>query len=250
MLLEFILPAITFALSAVSIPGPMQAYLLNVTLRAGLRRGLLVVFSPLLTDAPIIILTVFVLGTLPDAVVQLMRLFGGLLLLWIAYTAYKQYVSGATFMGAAQDAEAPAVLSVRRVLLTAMMMNFLSPGPYIFWATINGPLFLDALEISVWYGVAFLLAFYIPFIGGMAIIAVVINRLGRIGPGVTRTLIAVTMVLLIFFGVTLITTALGLDQVQVLNISLTLSLSFIAAGLMAGWLVLRGRRESAPHPRT
>ncbi|MEL6526128.1 MAG: LysE family transporter, partial [Chloroflexota bacterium] len=92
-----ILPSISLGLSATSIPGPLQAYLLNITLNYGWRRGLLVILSPLITDGPIIFVTVFVLQQIPEWAIQSIRAAGGLLLLWIAWGAWQQLQSGAEF---------------------------------------------------------------------------------------------------------------------------------------------------------
>lgn len=77
MFSTIILPAISLGLSATSIPGPLQAYLLNITLNYGWRRGLLIILSPLLTDGPIIFLTVFVLQQIPEWAIQVIRVGGG-----------------------------------------------------------------------------------------------------------------------------------------------------------------------------
>ena len=94
MFSSFFLPAASLGLSAVSVPGPLQAYLLSATLRAGWQRSIYAVFAPLIIDPPLILLIVFVLGQLPAGVIQVIRLLGGLVLLWIAWGAWGQYRIG------------------------------------------------------------------------------------------------------------------------------------------------------------
>ena len=94
MISQFILPAFSFGLSAAVIPGPLIAYVVNTTLTQGWRRALLVVLAPLITDAPIIVLMTFLLGQMPDEILKLIQLGGGILLLAIAWGARKQYQSG------------------------------------------------------------------------------------------------------------------------------------------------------------
>ena len=207
MFAEFILPAISFALSAISIPGPLQAFLLNVTLRGGWRLGLLVILAPLIVDGPIILLTTFLLGQLPPEAIQLIQLAGGLLLLWIARAAWLQLRSGANLQ-AADGAESD--LTARGVLLTAAGLNALSPGPWLFWATINGPLLLRALDQSPLHAVAFMGAFYGTFLGGLALLVFVFHRMGQISATFTRRLLWVTILLLLFFGTRLILEGAGL----------------------------------------
>ena len=208
MLSQFILPGISLGLSAVAVPGPLQAFLINITLRYGWRRGLLVVLSPLLTDVPIIAVVVFLLGQLPDTAIQLIRIMGGLLLLWIARGANLQYRAGANF-AAKDDKTSLDNGNPGRILITGMMMNFVSPGPYLFWGTVNGPLLLEALEQSLLHAGAFLLAFYGTFLGGMALLVLVFDRVGKINPQITRTLLLVTTLLLIWFSTVLLTEALS-----------------------------------------
>ena len=94
MISRFILPAFSFGLSAAVIPGPLIAYVVNTTLTQGWRRALLVVLAPLITDAPIIVLMTFLLGQMPDEILKLIQLGGGILLLAIAWGARNQYQSG------------------------------------------------------------------------------------------------------------------------------------------------------------
>jgi len=241
MLNEFILPGMGLALTAISIPGPLQAYLINVTLRYGWRRGVLVAVSPLLTDIPIIALVVFVLGQLPDTALDVIRIVGGLLLLWIAWAAFQQWRSGANF-SAGEDERAASGSQPGRVLATAMLLNALSPGPWLFWATVNGPLLIAALEIDLLHAAGFLLAFYGTFVGGLFLLVSIFNRLGQMNAVITRWLLLATVGLLIFFGTALIAEALNLT-------TLHRQLAMVAAvggGIALAYYDLR--RRGAPTP--
>lgn len=158
MLQEFIAPAMSFGLGAATIPGPLIAYLVNVAASQGWRMALLVVLAPLLTDAPIIVLMTFVLGQLPAEALKLIQLGGGCLLLFIARGALLQFRVGQV-LGQAADGGSAAAYGRRRVLLTGVGMNLLSPGPWLFWATVNGPLLLKSMDYSAAHTLAFLLAF-------------------------------------------------------------------------------------------
>jgi len=198
-----ILPAISLGLSATSVPGPLQAYLLNVTLNHGWRRGLLVILSPLITDGPIIFVTVFVLQQVPAWAIQLIRVGGGVLLLWIAWGAWQQLRSGAEFTTSEQD-KLKGQVSPQRILGTALAMNTFSPGPYLFWSTVTGPLLIEALNISIWAGIGMMVGFYGTFLGGMAVLVLVFSRLGKIDATVTRYILVITIGLLVWFATQLI----------------------------------------------
>lgn len=238
MLTDFILPAISLALSATLIPGPLQAYLLNITLRYGWRRGFLVTLAPILVDAPIIVLVVFILGQLPEGVIQLIRLAGGALLLYIAWGAYQQMRAGASFNQPGVNATDDN--NPWQIIGTAMLMNALSPGPWLFWATVNGPLLLSAIEQSPLHALAFLAAFYGTFVGSLNILVLIFSRLGNLSPGITRMILGFTVVLLLYFGTALIAEALSLA-------ALHQQISLIAAvlGLLwLGWHIWRSRTPS------
>lgn len=233
MFSSIVLPAISLGLSATSIPGPLQAYLLNITLNYGWRRGLLVILSPLITDGPIIFITVFVLQQVPDWAIQLIRFGGGILLLWIAWGAWQQLKSGAQFTSNDTTVK-KGTISPAKVLGTAAAMNVFSPGPYLFWSTVTGPLLLEALDISLWAGLAMLLGFYGTFLGGMAILVILFNRLGTIGTDVTRYILVITIGLLTWFATQLIV-ADGLNLVWLYQIISVVILAIVVGYLGQSW---------------
>jgi threonine/homoserine/homoserine lactone efflux protein len=221
MFQQFVLPAISFGLSAVSIPGPLQTYLLSVTLRYGWRQGLAVVVSPLVSDGPIILLMVFLLGALPAWVVQMIQFVGGLVLFWIAWAVWQQIQAGANF-APDDDALTPPEKEKEKesanhadmapplytTLGKAVAINAFSPGPWLFWGTVTGPLLLQALNQSPLHGAAMLAGFYGTFLGGMILLALVFHAVGRINPRVTQAILRVALVLLIYFGASFIVQAL------------------------------------------
>ncbi len=211
MLNATILPAIAFGVGAAVIPGPLLAFLISTILTRGARVALLVVLAPLLTDAPIILLMTFVLGQLPPTVLQLIQLAGGCLLLSIAWGAARRLDADSLLRLAPEAAESQ---SGYRVLLTAIAMNCLSPGPWLFWATVNGPLLLAALGESLWLALAFLLAFYGVFLGGLCLWIALFHQLRRVDARYLRALLFATTLLLLWFGVGLMVEALDASHLQ------------------------------------
>jgi len=212
MLQQFILPAMSFALSATTVPGPLTAYIVNTTLTQGWRKALLVVFAPLITDAPIIILMTFILGQMPPEVLNIIRMGGGILLLYIAYGAWQQYQSDIMLDTVNKPSEDAELQSWQRVMMTGVMMNYLSPGPYLFWATVNGPLLISALEISVGHAIVFLIAFYGTFLVGLCGWVFLFHYIGQADERYLRIIILLTIGLLIWFGTSLIMSAIGFDS--------------------------------------
>ncbi|MCY4018131.1 MAG: LysE family transporter [Chloroflexi bacterium] len=209
MISQFILPAFSFGLSAAVIPGPLIAYLVNTTLTQGWRAALLVVLAPLITDAPIILVMTFLLGQMPAEILKLIQIGGGGLLLAIAWGARDQYQSG-TAMNLAANSASRQAPSRRRVLMTGIAMNFLSPGPYLFWGSVNGPLLVRAIDVSAWHALAFLLVFYATFLCGLCAWVLLFHHVGRVRVASLRLVILATILLLLWFGIGLITDALAL----------------------------------------
>jgi threonine/homoserine/homoserine lactone efflux protein len=95
-------------------------------------------------------------------------------------------------------------------LAQGAVMGWVSPGPYIFWATINGPLLIQGLNESAVMGVAFLLAFYGTFIGILSVYVLVFDRLRRIDERVTRGIFLLTLVVMVLFGLRLMGQGIGI----------------------------------------
>ena len=191
--------AAQFGLSAGTSFGPLHTLLINVTLAQGWRYGLIIVFLPLLTDIPIILLMLFVLSALPPAAIPLLNIVGGIAVYIIAYTTFRGLQNPAPVTTAEESKTV-----TRDTLLKGMTVNFLNPGPYIYWGTITGPLFLEAMRQSVLTGASFLLAFYGSFLGLMAVFVFVFNRLRNVDPRLTHALSYISLVILIFLGTNLI----------------------------------------------
>ena len=226
MILETLIPALSFGLSAAVIPGPLIAYIVNTTLTNGWRKGLLVVLAPLISDVPIIILMTFILGQLPSEVLKVIQMGGGVLLLSIAWGAWKQNRSQSDMRMAEEPADVPR-LSGRRVFITGVMMNFLSPGPYLFRASVTGPLLLAALDISLGHALVFLGAFYGVFLSGLSGWVLLFHHARRVDVVILRYIVLATVLLLLWFGIDFITAALGLSEYHPLLLALIIAVTLI-----------------------
>lgn len=197
----FITQGVSLGFAAGAMPGPFTGYLVSLTLAYGWRRSLIVVLSPLLTDGPIILAVVLLLRQMPEGFIQAVQVAGGLYLLWIAWGAWQRFRAGSALAGGGPP---PA-----RTLAQGLIMNWLSPGPYLFWTTVNGPLLVRALSESAWHGLAFLAAFYGTFLGFLALYVVVFDRLRRLDDRVTRGLLLLTIGVMAAFGLALIRQGVG-----------------------------------------
>lgn len=207
-LIAFASQGISLGFSAGTLPGPMQAYLINTTLAQGWRKSIIIIFSPLIVDIPFILFAVFALREFPDWFLSGLRVGGGLLLYWIAWGAWQRWRVGGG-IDAGDGNTAPAQTSRRAILTRGLLINFISPGPYLFWSTINGPLLVDALNQSFGHALAFLLGFYGTFLAMMTIVIGLFTLLRRVDARVTRWVLLATILLLVVIGTQLILQGVG-----------------------------------------
>lgn len=191
-MLTYLLQGLTLGGAAAVQPGPFQAYLLSQTLRNGWVRTLPAVFAPLISDGPIIALVLLILTQTPDWFLILLRVVGGLFLLYLAWGAYKGMGETAVLDHAADSGQ--------QSLFKAALMNALSPNPYIFWATIAGPILIEGWRHSAMSGVSFLLGFYGVLIGGFAGFVALFALTKQLDARLNQLLNGVSAVALLLFG--------------------------------------------------
>jgi threonine/homoserine/homoserine lactone efflux protein len=200
-LISLMLQGLALGLSAAASPGPLQSYLITQTLAGGWRRGAPVAFAPLVSDGPIIVTLLFLLDRLPDTYLRLISLAGGLFVLYLAWGLLRQWLQ--TLQTVPEQLPNPpekANPAGIRALGQGVMMNLLSPGPYTFWALVNGPILLSAWRQSPAHAGSFLLGFYAALVGGMLVIAGFFHQARRFGPKFVRALTLISIIVLVLFG--------------------------------------------------
>ena len=190
----YLLQGITLGLSAAATPGPLQAYLIGHSLRHGWQRTLLPTMAPLISDGPIIALMLFLLTSLPDGFLRIIRIVGGGFVIFLAWRSFQAWRNFRT-----QDVNTESVQ--QKSLLQAVAMNFLSPGPYLFWSQLAGPVLIRGWSEKPGFGVSFILGFYATLIGCTILIVVLFSAARQFGPKVNRALIGLSALALFGFGV-------------------------------------------------
>ena len=192
-MIEFV-QGTTLGFSAAASPGPYQAFLLAQTLRNGTLRSLPLALAPLASDGPIIALMLLVLTQAPAALLRGLQLAGGAFLLWVALGLVRSLRRPAA-PGRPIEAEPPL-----RGFLRGVAMNALSPGPWIFWSLVSGPVLVRSWKTAPSRGLAFLLGFYLLLCGGNAALVVLFGTAHRLGPTASRVLTALSALALAGFG--------------------------------------------------
>ena len=152
-MLQYLLFGSGFAFAAAVQPGPLQAFLLSRAAAAGWKPTLPAAFSPLLSDIPIALLVLLVIGRLPAAAQQALRATGGLLLVYFAWSAFRQARS-------VPDTSPSVHRTATSTLLQAALINVLNPNPYLGWTLVLGPALVGAWHEGPFYAVVLVAAFY------------------------------------------------------------------------------------------
>jgi threonine/homoserine/homoserine lactone efflux protein len=174
-------------------PGPFQAFVISQSLQLGWRRALRAALAPLLSDGPIILLVLLLLRQVPQFLQRSLFIAGGLFLLLLAWHAWKSWHS--------QTGErATPETTSDRTLLKAVAMNFLSPGPYIYWSLVAGPIFLTGWRESPGNGIAFITGFYLVMVITLSAIIITFGLSRKLGPRVAHLLLGVSIFTMICFG--------------------------------------------------
>lgn len=190
----YILQGIGYGFSAAVIPGPFQTFIISQSLTRGWKKTLIAALAPLVSDGPIIALCLFVLNQVPVWFERVLYIAGGLFILYLAFGAYKSWQ---TFDVNISHLESDAPQSLPK----AVLMNFLSPGPYIYWSLVTGPILLKGWRETPFNGIAFLVGFYITIVSGLVGIILLFGLAKELGPRVNRVLIGVSAIALFCFGI-------------------------------------------------
>ena len=184
----------------------LQTLAINSALSHGWRKSLLIGIAPLLRDLPVIFIVLFVLRKFPPEFLSFMRLIGGVFLLTIAWGAWRVYRAGASLGGGDVSAQVEPWHLLRRAVLSSVV----SPGPYLFWGTIHGPLVLEGAQRFGW-GVAltYIAIFYIIFFAGVSLIILAFDRARGLSPRIVRGILLLTIIGLAFFGISLLWQGMG-----------------------------------------
>jgi threonine/homoserine/homoserine lactone efflux protein len=156
-----------FGLTAGISPGPLLTLVISETLRHNKTEGVKIAIAPLITDIPIVLLTIFILSKMAsfDMVIGIISILGGI---FIAYLGYDSIRS----KGIEIEIQNLKLKSIRK----GIIVNILSPNPYIFWLMVGAPITIRAYQASPAAAFAFIIAFYVLLVGSKISIALVVDR--------------------------------------------------------------------------
>ncbi|MCS6827515.1 MAG: LysE family transporter [Caldilinea sp.] len=194
--MSHLLAGLTLGFAAGVSPGPLMTLVITRTLEYGLAAGLRVAVAPLITDAPIVMLTVLFVSALPSGVETALTLAGAAFLLYLAWeTAHD--AQSATLLRTGPAAQASAAADLWR----GVMVNLLSPNPWLFWIGVGAPLFTRAWQNRPMLAIGFLASFYALLIGSKVLAAFAVAGGRRhLNDAWYRRLLFASALLLAFFS--------------------------------------------------
>ena len=195
--MDAVLFALSLGLFAGLSPGPLMALVLAASLERGFKAGLATAVAPLLTDVPVIALSLLVLRSVPEWFLDAVTIVGGLFVVYIGLQTTLRT------RGAPPPLEMQAA-SVRDVGRGALL-NLLSPHPWLFWFTIGTPYMIERWAVAPWQSIAFLAIFLGLLVGCKIGVAWAASRGRRfLDAGWYRLLMRGCGVLLVVFGLALV----------------------------------------------
>jgi threonine/homoserine/homoserine lactone efflux protein len=189
----YIIQGIGYGVAAAVQPGPFQTHLISQTLSKGWKRTFPTALAPLISDGPIIALCVLVLSQVPAWLQRFLYIAGGSFILYLAYGAYRAWKNFDLNISSAESATDPGIIK-------AALVNLLSPGPYLYWTLVTGPILLTGLRETPANGVGFIAGFFASLIFSLSAIVLVFGTARQFGPKVTRALLGVSAIALFCFG--------------------------------------------------
>ncbi|MCP4360815.1 MAG: LysE family transporter [Chloroflexi bacterium] len=190
----YFLQGVALALPSIIAPSPLKVFLISRSLAYGWRSTLPATLVPLVTDGPILIISLLVLNQIPVWYLHGLRILGGVFILYIAWRIIKLLrVTGPTL----KASEEAAAQSFRQ----ALGINVLNPNPYLLWGLVAGPIVLEAWrEVSTAAALAFIVGFYAVFVLGLVGLVLLFGAVGRISGNVNKALNGVAAAALLILG--------------------------------------------------
>lgn len=161
-MIELLIAGITLGLYAGFSPGPLLVLVISQTLKHGYKEGVKVAFAPIITDIPIILITVLFLSLISayTSILGIISIIGGIYLGYMAYESFRT-------KGLCEDIKIEEPKSLQK----GATVNFLNPAPYLFWITIGGPILINSYAESVLSPFLFLIGFYALLVGSKIALA-------------------------------------------------------------------------------
>lgn len=166
-MIPFLTTGILLGLSAGFAPGPLLTLVISETLQHDMKAGVKVALAPVITDLPIIAFSLLVLAKLSrfQNILGMLSIVGACFILFLG-------ISNLRIKGVQIDADSTQQKSLQKGIL----VNALSPHPYLFWLTVGGPTTIKALNLNLVAATGFVFCFYLLLVGSKIFLAILVGR--------------------------------------------------------------------------
>jgi threonine/homoserine/homoserine lactone efflux protein len=164
---SFLVTGTILGLSAGFAPGPLLTLVISETLEHGVTAGVRVALAPVVTDLPVIALTMFIMEKMSGAqsLLGVVSLAGALFILVLG-------IGNLRTRGADPEVSRGTQHSFQK----GIVVNALSPHPYLFWLSVGGPATVRAWELNMFAAASFVLSFYFFLVGSKVALAFLAGR--------------------------------------------------------------------------
>lgn len=166
-MINFLTIGSILGLSAGFAPGPLLTLVISETLRHDIKSGVKVALAPVITDLPIIMLTLFILVKLSGfhKVLGIISCMGGFFLLYLGWQSM-----------VTKGVELNLQETRSKSLAKGIIVNTLNPHPYLFWFGVGGPTVTKAINQGLFAAIAFISSFYVLLVGSKILIALLVGK--------------------------------------------------------------------------
>ena len=201
--MPFIVAGLIYGGTAGVSPGPLLALLIRDTLRIDFRAGARVALAPLFTDLPIVAGTILIVSRVSEVslIPGILALSGAIFLLYLGYETVRSSVTVGEAPGSGES-DSP-LLEGRKSMRRGIVVNLLSPHPYMFWLLVGAPTTIRAYGQGVGRSIAFVAGFYVALVGSKLVVAYLVSRSKSfiLGRAYRTILLLLGIALFIFAGI-------------------------------------------------
>ena len=166
-MINFLTIGTILGLSAGFAPGPLLTLVISETLQHDIQSGVKVALAPIITDLPIIILTLFILAKLSNfhSILGIISLIGGFFILFMGYESIRT-----------KGVELNLKETKPKSLTKGILANALNPHPYLFWFSVGAPTMIKAIRQNIIAPLAFIGSFYALLVGSKILLAILVGK--------------------------------------------------------------------------
>ena len=174
-------------------PGPLLVLVISETLRHSVKDGIKVSLAPVITDVPILVVSLFILKQLSNfnILLGIISILGGFFVLFLGYESLRT-------KGVELNLEEQSSNALKKGVIT----NALNPHPYVFYLTVGAPIIFKALDKNFLNAAAFLGSFLFLLVASKVILAIIAGKSRTFLKGNTYiNIMRILGILLILFSI-------------------------------------------------